>query len=627
MNVYFEQLTLAGIPPAFFWLIRGHKVWYFWPGRFLKKIPLLSALGLRWFHQTDYHLAEVEGLSVEVSDVALEAAEDLYRQVVQQNRRAVARWRKVFKTERVDLYIKKLLAMESIPPVTAFLLLRHLARDGPPPVRLVILDTPMNRLLLPILIRRYPEPALRVTGFGRPPWRYFVSASGTVLSGLEYLGRLALSVQGRGLCLRKHIQHCKVSKEILWGIGTGRRNDDFIVDGELIRPEDMLFYYRRSSQFRMAKPELLPISLANAAEKGYRCVDFERTSIPLPLIWRVMLPRYVVFPSFNLLESMVRQVVQPSAGLLSHIIMSFLGQTWGWEVFLASYAPRLNLSQDDPYLRHIADTVALNLHGSQNAGFQWSDDAAFRDALYAYAGFNVYFAWGSLAENYWKGNWGIEQVVHTGYLWGHHYEESLGNREELRRALTGDNQGYRFIVALFDEHLSDDFVREETLLNFYRVGTELLERRSDTVVVVKPKGYDGFRDIPAVMALLTPYVDSGRLIIRDRMTTDVQEVMAISDVVVSMIMGVPYLEAVCCGKPGFNYAPAKTYSSSPVYAQGHGKVVFDDVGGVVDAVDHVLDHPEDNPWGGLGELLDDVDPYRDFRGIDRMRRSIHEMSI
>ena len=70
--------------------------------------------------------------------------------------------------------------------------------------------------------------------------------------------------------------------------------------------------------------------------------------------------------------------------------------------------------------------------------------------------------------------------------------------------------------------------------------------------------------------------------------------------------------------------PAK-HHSSPIYSRAHGKIVFDDVESLVRAIDRALDHPEENPWADIADLIDDVDPYRDFRGMDRMRRFIHEM--
>ena len=37
--------------------------------------------------------------------------------------------------------------------------------------------------------------------------------------------------------------------------------------------------------------------------------------------------------------------------------------------------------------------------------------------------------------------------------------------------------------------------------------------------------------------------------------------------------------------------------------------------------------PADHQPADISDLIDDVDPYRDCQGIDRMRRSINEMCV
>jgi len=216
-------------------------------------------------------------------------------------------------------------------------------------------------------------------------------------------------------------------------------------------------------------------------------------------------------------------------------------------------------------------------------------------------------------------------VVFIGYIWGHHYLESLNHRKEARRALFGENSQHRLVVGLFDENPSPvTYVSNKTLYDFYRIGVELLRKRPDIVVVAKPKRMEGVPEVSAVQELISPYVESGRFIIWDRLRADVTHLIAVSDAVVSMDMGVPYLEAVCCQTMGMNYAPSRNVSS-PIYARAKGTLVFDNVEGVLAALEQALDHPDRKPWDGLEALLDDLDPYRDFRGMERMRGYIQQL--
>jgi len=416
-----------------------------------------------------------------------------------------------------------------------------------------------------------------------------------------------------------------VAKEILWGIGTGRRNDDALIDGRQINKDDMLFYYRRATRARML-PGVLQTSIANAEANEYQYVDFDKSPISMALLIKVILTRYIVFPIRMWMLALSSHVGHPSAGLLNQIVMTFLAQTVEWEIFLDSHLPRLHLSHADMFPSHIAETVAFNLNGVTNGAFQWADHTGWRSVPLAYLGYNIYFGWGALPAKHWQGNWVIDQVFHIGYIWGHHYQESMAERDELRKALLGSETPHRFVISLFDEVPSPTtFTSSEMFLDFYRVGTALLEKRPDTIVVAKPKAFEGVREHPEILELIDPYVRSGRFHVWDHNTADPTQLMAMSDVVVSFVMGVPYLEAICCGRRGFNYAPSRNLSS-PLYAKGHGKIVFDDLGDLVDAIDRALDHPEESPSAALGDLMEDVDPFRDFRGMERMRIIICELT-
>ena len=626
MNVYFEKLTLVNWWPACLSLLKGHQVYYFELGGVFRRIPPLTRLMTKWFERVQYGASESQCMTLEINEVALEAAESLHELIVEENALVFGLWQRTFHSERVHLYVKKLVAGEALSLVRGFLLLRQRAKQVDSRTRLVALDNSLNRLLLPFLQKRFPDPGIEITGLSRLPWRTVHNLASMTLSMGHLFAGLLSSIGRRGFALRRRVNHFKVSKEIIGGIGILRKGDDFVVDGRRILADDLLLYYRRSSAARMSQPEFLPTSIANAKALGYKCVNFDSNAIPVAWLWQVVLPRYILFPILVSLMAAVKLRRGPSASLLNHLVTAFVGQAREWEFFLACHRPSLNLSIDDPHASHIPETVALNLHGCKNGGFQWSDNATYRDVTLAYVGFNVYFAWGPLAQKFWAGNWAVDLVVYVGYLWSHYYRESLERRDELRRKLLGDGQDRKLVVSLLDEKPSPvTQVTDQALYDFYRIGTDLLARRSDTVVIAKPKRFEGVPEVPQVLELIAPDLELGRMKLWAKGSVDAQELIAISDVVVSLEMGVPYLEAACCGHTGFNFAPSRGYSS-PITEAGYGKVIFDNVGDLLEAIERALDHPGENPWEGLAELLDDVDPHRDFQGIERMRRFIYELA-
>jgi len=194
MDIYFEQLTLTNYIAAFLYCIRGRTVYYFELGRIFKRVPLLGTL-LKPFHKADYQVSEFQGLSFEIHSTALDAAESLYQQLVDQNPTSMKLWRQTFRSERIHLYIKKTVSSEAWGSlVRYYLLLHYRVNAGHPPIRLVVLDNPINRLLLPFLLLRHTDPGIELNGLSRSHWRHFQSAATIISLTLEFYGRLALVV-------------------------------------------------------------------------------------------------------------------------------------------------------------------------------------------------------------------------------------------------------------------------------------------------------------------------------------------------------------------------------------------------------------------------------------------------
>jgi len=617
---YFEKLTLVSLLPALIDIARGRTVYYFDVGRVFLKLPAIGNLVLSLFRQTEYQVSEMPGMSCAINGTALETAEALHAQLLERNSIEAWLWRMAFPSDRIKLYIKKMIAVETWALIRDYLVLRHWVQNGHPDLRLTVQDSALNRQLVPFLQKEYPEAGIKISGLSHQPWRRLHHSIVIGIESMEFGIRILGNFIRRGFSFRSKKREFKLSKEIIWGVGTGRRTDHFMVDEKEILPEEFLVYYRKTSSRRMGNPNLLDQSISNAKTMGYHCVNFDKTPVSISLFWKVIIPRYMAFPLLMTLMAMLR-----SGAFFNHIILSFLNSSRNWEIFLASYAPKLNLSQDDPSYTHIADTIAMNLHGCQNGGFQWSDMTTYHAVSSAYLGYNVYFAWGPLPEQFWQGSWQVDQVFQTGYLWGHNYQESCEQRAALMPKILGGSYNPSRVVSLFDERPHRDvYQSNQMIFDFYRIGVRLIESDPNTIVIAKPKSSSGIPDIPEVFDLIAPYVESGRMRIFDQRIADIWAILSVSDATISLVMGTPFLEAMCCGRPGFSYAPTKN-ESSPIYTGSYKKAVFDDADDLIRAVNSVLDNPGSNPWSELQDLADSIDSYRDFKGADRMRKAINEV--
>ena len=571
-----------------------------------------------------YQVSDFEGLSFTIHRVALDIAEEFCTYAAQGNSRVIVMWGNAFHSDKVTQYVKKAVSSWAWGLIRSYFWLAKQSDTKSETVHLVVADTPMSHLVLRYLSENYPHPGLRVLGDKSRVWKFIQYSIQLMTKIAGHFARVLLIILKRGVRFRSDISYYGVSKEILWGLGVSRRSDDFFVDERLIRNKRMLFYYGRSPKDRVSST-VLNRSIECALSRGYTCLDFGAVPLPGSMFLKVLPFRYLLVPILLGFIGAVSQFRDKRETLLSLLGIGFLFPSLKWEIFLSTHRPEINISQDDPLPDHIVETIVLNLYGLKNSGFQWADDTQWRAVSTAYLTYDVYFSWGPMSQKFWKDNWAISKYVFTGYLWGRYCSDSMQEVRQLRESLLGPNHCNSYVLALFDENPSPDvYTSADMLHDFYYVGVDILDNRSDVVVVASPKRKEGLTEFARVKDLIDPYLRSGRINVWDKEKADLWQVIAISDVVISMMMGVPYLEAICCGKTGFNYAPSKN-KESPVYANGRGAFVFDEESDISNAIKRALNDPTDNGLGSMEMILTEVDPYMDSLSLERMTSSLFDI--
>ena len=617
--MYFESINIYNLILSLITKGKGRRVYYFDVGRLLRKIPYLRNIPQKLLEQIQYQISDYPNLSFTIHNNSITYAKELHTLLSQNHSSTFLWWTQTFGSDKVHIYTKKFLALKSFDIIKKYLLLVELAKRSDIVLTYYVDPSPLNQLLIPRLTQQFPSDRINVKGLKSS---YLKHTWYGLTQLAEVLVQLCITSTGRRLRFQITPRHYRISKEILWEIGTGRRNDDFFVDGDIIKEEEVLLYYRNSSKRRI-RPGYLKTSIENAIKKGYHCINFDKTDLSVATMYHVLFQKYVLFAIKATIITIIKPKPSSTKLLFLHTLSNFLSQSMRWDIFLTSFQPALNLSQEDPYPSHISDTIILNSHGCKNAGFQWGDDTQWRAITLAFLGYNIYFSWGPLAKDYWSDNWDVDSVISTGYLWGHHVKESLLEREHLRKSSIRNYNSDISIVALLDEKITPDlYTSKKMLYDFYALGIELIKRRQDIRIIAKPKRWSHDESgVPEIDDLLSPYISDGSFTVLGRENIDVQEVIALTDIMVSMVMGVPYLEAICCGTKGFNFAPSRNIES-PIYDKGYGTIVFDDIHKLADAIEFAIDNPSPNIDPGIESILNDVDPFRDLRGIDRLREAI-----
>jgi hypothetical protein len=224
----------------------------------------------------------------------------------------------------------------------------------------------------------------------------------------------------------------------------------------------------------------------------------------------------------------------------------------------------------------------------------------------------------------------IDYCVTTGYLGDHRFalvkDEAHALRERLQR------QGAVYIAAYFDEGALPDprwGLGTERLRSHYAYLLEHVLREREFGLVLKPKTPHMLRArLGPVAELIEPAVATGRCFIFEEGVVQgsiipAQAALA-ADVAIhcSVASATAALEAALAGVRTV-LMDADGWTMSPLYRLGKGRVVFDDWDALWSAW---KDHRASAAGSGFGDwspLLEELDPFRDGRGAERMGTYLH----
>ncbi|MDP2599336.1 MAG: hypothetical protein Q8P84_01195, partial [Deltaproteobacteria bacterium] len=227
----------------------------------------------------------------------------------------------------------------------------------------------------------------------------------------------------------------------------------------------------------------------------------------------------------------------------------------------------------------------------------------------------------------------IPYFIVTGYLGDHRFELLKPQAQEVREKLLG--AGANHILSFTDEGSSDDarwytdhaHVRED-----YAFLLEKILKNKHLGLVLKPKIPSSLRHrLGPLVPLLEEALKTGRCYLYedgDVMGSYPPAVAALSaDIAIHGYLSAPTasLETALAGVPTL-LMDREGWHSSPLYALGKNKVIFNDWDSLWEAVSSRKQNREGNsPLGDWSPLIGEMDPFRDGRGAQRMGTYLHWM--
>ena len=225
----------------------------------------------------------------------------------------------------------------------------------------------------------------------------------------------------------------------------------------------------------------------------------------------------------------------------------------------------------------------------------------------------------------------ISYHVSTGFV-GVNFKLLRTKALEIRQQLHA--KGVQKIIACFDENSMDDSRWEQghkSQQKHYRLLLEKVLEHSWLGVIFKPKRPQTLKKrLGDVAALLKEAEQTGRCLVLEKLGLHFNNIPPTlaglaADVAIhgNMYAGTVALECALAGIPTLS-VDQECFRQSRLYELGEGKVVFQSYENLWETLQEHWNSPAGLP--GLGDwspLLDEMDPFRDGRGAERVGTYLH----
>ena len=575
----------------------------------LGRIPFIKNKLNNLVREPDIYIGNYKGLYYRINKEAMECTDFVYNRLKLEDCQFTKVYNQKFKTNKFKPFVLKWVS------IYVFELLNCLYRthlDKPSQKILHLHDNPLNRHIYEWWSKE-TENKIQIKWLKRSE----------VMAGLEAIISIPLifayTFLSRGLCLPVKLRKFKIMREAVWGLRNPGFRDDFLIDDERLSKKDLLLYTTGSSDEPTRK-----LAYNDAQESEYECMNINKLKIPLNLPYQRLLKYHFLLP----LVFIFKNFRNKQSYLLKDWLMVFHATAINYEILLSHYQIGLELSNNETGLSHIPETIILNNYGAKSAIFHWSDLTNYDTVHHDFKSFNIYLIWGkahSRGRRYY-----VDNVIETGCWLKHNLGEAAETGKICRKLKLPINR-YK-VLAFYDESFNPNFYStEEVLLDFWQMMFELVNENMNVIGIVKPmiedkrkrsvmsdKAKEVFNNIKQRCS------ESGRLyFIDDPREVFVTEVIAISDINITMGMCSPSTIALLCGKIGLYYDTTGN-DYHPFAKKYRNKVVFDNKRDLFSAVKKIIDEGY-SPLNEIEEeLLGDYDHFRDDMGLERSRQALLE---
>ena len=332
-------------------------------------------------------------------------------------------------------------------------------------------------------------------------------------------------------------QNCDVGQR------RNRFNSRFLEDGKDFSPQNILYVFGTwSFPFEKLKRWLRSITEKNGK------YFFENNPPPdITHICTVQLWKY----GRALLSSMVLLVVSWNCWILAQAALLLLVKINRYEIFCKHYRIDSFLGFDDYATQHIARTIVFNKYGIKNVGVSHSHQAGLYimpELVYIY--FNQYLVFGNMIRTQYAPFWKDQHVMVVGMLCGDYIFQSINDKTREREFRMKYPSEFN-VTLMWGGYQKQNL--EHRKREYYSGIAEMIELYPQINVILRPRNlYRGrFLDKNAER-ILGKYINSGKITIEID-DFDTYDLIAYSDLIISLNTSTSAAESLCAGRKAFCY--------------------------------------------------------------------------
>jgi hypothetical protein len=565
---------------------------------FLNALPF----GKRYLNQSvvdplDYKMGDFKGLWWEADIESVDITQAYYSENRHLYEQLIGIYNRRLKTEKTEAFVKKQISMQVFALLKCFHIINKSNSSANP---VLLIETPLNRFIFEYYRKKH---APEMDG------RFFKPRGYLFLLFIYHLS-LIHDFFRRGFLFFKKREKALFLKEAVWGCKERTLRDDFIIDGNKCKKEDLLFYVlRKDDDSRQA-------ALNDCLSNGYRVCDMSRAGICM----NGKMLRSVSFNFFMPLFTLFVMAIRKDMHFFYDIII-FHRRAFFIEILMNLVEVKVHISTSDH--DDIVQTIMMNKYGVRNVIIHWSDLTQIRDVYLCFVAHNVYYLWGNAHISSYKDTHYVENHLQVGCIYKSKVRSCLNDKDSLRKRLFG-NPVKNKVVMFFDTSFDDGiFNTEKFYVDYLELIRDFAVSHPDVFAVLKPKSCEPDKvrissELPRFRSIWDSLnrMDNFRIARKDEWCFE--EAIGIADVSVSMGMNTPATVALICGQNAFYYDDTGNFDH-PFAAKYLNEIVFMDKERLLSGIDSVLSG--DISCRNIIDMEDirQYDHYDDDQALERLR--------